>query len=568
MARAQLALFEDQAEATCSTPEQLPEMVGDGQPFPLRPHQHRAVTAILGGLRENDSFLVVMPTGSGKTRCATELARRLPKKRILFLAHRDELLQQAVNRFANDTGELVGLDQADFFGGNERIIVGSIQTVSMQARLERFQPDAFDLVIVDEAHHAAAPTYRRVLEHFGKAKRVGLSATPDRADEKAMGQVFDDYFVYDIEDAMAEGVLCPLLITPIRIHGLDLSSVSTTAGDLNQSELAEVVSADEVLFGYADAIVRESGRRQTLAFLPSVESARRLAQILSGRGTSCAHAIDGTTDVDLRRSLLADYQAGKFQYLTNCGIFLEGTDLPEVSCIAQGRPTKSRALSTQMIGRGLRPKRGKYKDCLVLEFTGNAGRHKLSSPLDILGGRYSDEEQDIARELIETTPGTNAKAALDLAHEISEKRKREEEEAAQRAAVRVKSIYTKGTSINPFGLLHMNLEREVMLAERFGGKPISRPQRNFLKWKGVDIPEGCNAKLASRLIGTLKVRERFGKASVEQLAKLKNYGISDVTLSRGRAGEILHAIDRNGGKPLSIAQYDALLRRQRQPGEE
>ena len=241
MAREQLALFdaEEQPGEACPMPEQLPETAGDGQPFPLRPHQQRAVTAILGGLKENDSFLVVMPTGSGKTRVATELARRLAKKRILFLAHRDELLQQAVKRFANDTGELVGLDQAEFFGGDERIIVASIQTVSMQARLERFQPDAFDLVIVDECHHSTAKTYRRVLDHFSKAKILGLSATPDRADEKAMGQVFDDYFVYEIEDAMAEGVLCPLLITPIRIHGLDLSSVSTTAGDLNQAELEE-----------------------------------------------------------------------------------------------------------------------------------------------------------------------------------------------------------------------------------------------------------------------------------------------------------------------------------------
>ena len=172
-------------------------------------------------------FLLGDFTVTHNTRVATEVARRRKRDQILFLAHRDELLSQAVRRFGNDTGEIIGLDQAQWFGGEERIIVGSIQTISKPTRLERFQPKRFDLVIVDEAHHVMAATYRRVVDYFAGAKILGLTATPDRKDEKALSEVFEDFFVYDIEDAMADGVLCDILIAPFHIHGLDLSTVKT-----------------------------------------------------------------------------------------------------------------------------------------------------------------------------------------------------------------------------------------------------------------------------------------------------------------------------------------------------
>ena len=243
----------------------------------MRPYQESAVSGAIEDLKSNRSSLVVMPTGSGKTKVMTEVARRFkgPRaSRILVVAHRDELLQQAIDRFSRDTGFLVGLDQAQSFGHGERIVVASVQTISRKDRLERFSSDHFDLVMIDEAHHSPAASYRKVIDYFSSAKVLGVTATPDRADEKAMGQIFDSVaFLYEIEDAIRDGYLCDVVCSRIEIAGLDLSSVKTTAGDLNQGELDAVMKVEENLMAVADATMREAGDRKTLVFTTSVDNA-------------------------------------------------------------------------------------------------------------------------------------------------------------------------------------------------------------------------------------------------------------------------------------------------------
>ena len=568
---AQLSMWDEPGPGDEPPAKPAPIEHVSGEPFPLRPHQERAVEAIQKGLKEYRSFLDVMPMGTGKTRVATEIARLRKRDQILFLAHRDEILSQSRDRFSGDTGEVVGLDQAQFFGGDERIVVGSMATISKPTRLERFPPNRFNLVIVDEAHHSSAVSYRRVIDYFVDSKLLGLTGTPDRADEKPMSAVFEDFFVYDIEDAMNDGVLCDMMIFPCYIHGLDLSSVkATSSGDLDKEQLSAVVESEEVLLGYADVMLREAGQRKTVAFLPSVDSARHLAKILHRHRHGCARSVDGKTETELRRSTLADHQAGAFQFLTNCGIVTEGYNDETIACIAMGRPTKSRALNAQMVGRGLRKKRsGSFDNLLVIEFTGNAEKHKLSTPLDVLGGHHDDETKELAQKFIEETPGgMSAKKALDKAAAQMERERREAEEAAQRAAVIAHAIYTKGGAINPFGVFHMDVQREIETAMRFGGKLISTKQINFLKWKGVPVPPGCNSKLAQRLIGTVFAREKRGLASFRDLQQLQQYGINEVNISASRARETLNSIKRNGGKPLPFDKLDSILHRQHQPGED
>jgi superfamily II DNA or RNA helicase len=558
---------EDTAPDECAPPlEEVPSV-----PFPLMPHQARAVNADMEGLKEYRAFLNVMCTGSGKTRVATEVARRRKRDRILVLVHRDELGQQAVKRFGNDTGEIIGLDQAQFFGGDERIVVGSIQTISMPSRLERFPPNRFDLIIPDEAHHYVSRSFRRPLDYFSGAKILGLTATPDRLDEKALGAIFEDFFVYDIEDGLADGVLCDFRVATFHIHGLDLSSVkATSGGDLNQEQLEAVVSAEEVLLGYADLLLREAGQRKTVMFLPGVENAKQLAGILHRHRHGCARSVDGKTEQQLRRSTLSDHQQGRFQFLINVGIVDEGYDDESIACIGLGRPTRSRMRLCQEVGRGLRKKRtGSFSDLLVIEFTGNAKPGFLATPVDILGGHHTDEEKELAYKFIEDTPGgMSVRAAIDKAAAQMEREKREQEEAARRAAVIAHAIYTRGPDVNPFGVFHMDLHREIETAMRFGGKPVSTKQINFLKWKGVPIPPGCNSKLAQRLIGTVFAREKRGLASFRDLQQLQQYGINEVNISAARARETLNSIKRNGGKPLPFDKLDSILHRQRQPGEE
>lgn len=524
----------------------------------LRPYQEEAVGNAIKELADNRSTLIVMPTGSGKTKVMTEIARRRSDDKILVLAHRDELLQQARERFSRDCGERVGLDKADDFAADERIVVGSIQTVSMPARLERFSKQRFDMIMVDEAHHACAATYRRVLDYFPDAKIIGVTATPDRADEKAMGQVFDSVaFLYEIENAINDGYLCDVRCTRIEIAGLDLSSVKTVAGDLNQGDLDRVMAIEEVLLGVADATIREAGNRRTLLFTTSVANADRLAEIMNRHRDGCAMAVNGKTEIDERRSILRAHQAGEYQFLVNCLLTTEGYDDPAISCVAMARPTKSRALYSQCAGRGLRIHPGKT-DCLLLDFCGNSGRHKLASALDVLGGRYTEEEEELAQELVKKSPGMRARDALDAAHEQAEREKKLAEEAAKRAAIKAKAIYSKH-DVNPFGVFHMDVQHEQELAERFGGKVASEKQIACLQKFKIPVPQGCTSQLASKLIGTAILRREKNLASFSQLKTLQKYGVTDINIGFKTASSIIDAIAGNSWKPLPFAKLDSLL---------
>jgi superfamily II DNA or RNA helicase len=524
----------------------------------LRPYQEKAVRNAIREIGTERSTLVVMPTGSGKTKVMTEIARRRAGDKILVLAHRDELLQQARERFAHDCDERVGLDKADDFAADERIVVGSIQTVSMPARLERFSKQRFDMIMVDEAHHACAATYRRVLDYFPDAKIIGVTATPDRADEKAMGQVFDSVaFLYEIENAINDGYLCDVRCSRIEIAGLDLSSVKTVAGDLNQGDLDKVMAIEEVLLGVADATIREAGDRRTLLFTTSVANADRLAEIMNRHREGCAMAVNGKTEIDERRSILRAHQSGDYQFLVNCAITTEGYDDPAISCVAIARPTKSRALYTQMAGRGLRIFPGK-SDCLLLDFCGNSGRHKLASALDVLGGRYTEEEEEIAQKLVKNQPGMRARDALDAAHEQAEREKKLAEEAAKRAAIKAKAIYSKH-DVNPFGVFHMDVRQEQELSERFGGKVASEKQLACLAKFKIPVPPGCTSQLASKLISTAIVRSQKDLASFNQLKTLQKYGVTDINIGFKTASNVIDAIAKNGWKPLPFTKLDSIL---------
>lgn len=556
---AQLSLLDVPApEWRPSKPRVAPPASNSNAERKLRPYQEQAVASAIKELDGVRSTLIVMPTGSGKTVVMTELAKRRKDDRVLVLAHRDEILQQARERFRRDTGDMVGLDKADSFAGDERIVVGSIQTVSALDRLNRFDPKRFDLVMVDEAHHSPATTYRRVLDYFGEAKVIGVTATPDRADEKAMGQIFDSVaYLYEIEDAIRDGWLCDVRCSRIEIAGLDLSSVKTTAGDLNQGDLDAVMAIEEVLLGVADATMREAGGRRTVLFTTSVANADRLAEIMNRHRQGCAMAVNGKTELDQRRAILQGHQANEFQFLVNVGIATEGYDDPAISCVAIARPTKSRALYTQMSGRGLRILEGK-QDCLILDFCGNSGRHKLASALDVLGGKYTDEEEELAQKLVKKNPGMRAREAIDQAKAQLDLERMRAEEAAKRAAIKAHAIYTK-SSVDPFGVFHMDVRREQQLAERFGGKVASDKQIEALKkWK-IPVPNGCTAQMAHRLLDAAGSRARANLASFGQLKTLQKYGIDQINISRARASSIIDAIAKNNWHPLPFGQLDALL---------
>lgn len=525
-----------------------------------RPVQESAIAAVAEKLAEHRSTLLVLPTGVGKTFTAsTYIERHVPEAPVIWLAHREELVDQGIGDLSAVVGEFVAKEKADARALGGRLVVASVQTLKGD-RLEDFKSRYARpaLIVVDEAHHAVAPSYRKILDAFPDAKVLGLTATPDRADEKAMGQVFDSVaFVYDIADAIRDAYLSPIRVMRIQVDAIDLRAVKTVAGDLNQGQLDAVMASEEALHGVVRPTLELAGARRTIVFTTSVENAHRMAEIFNRYRPESARAVDGGTDFDTRRRTLSDHKAGAYQFLCNVGVLTEGYDDPAVSCIAMARPTKSRALYAQCAGRGLRVFPGK-PDCLLLDFAGNSGQHSLASALDILAGRYDEATVKRAREIAEQTEGgaLAADALEQAARELEAQRQRD---AARRARVQGKVAY-RTEAVDPFAVLHMKA-RQDDYAERFG-MTATEKQVAALQKAGVDVPADLSRVRAFQLLGAVYKRRDLGLATFKQLKFLQRYGVTDVNIGFKRASEMFDAIKSNGWKlPANLLAQPA-----REPG--
>jgi len=511
----------------------------------LRPYQENALRSIKQEFVENRTTLYVAATGTGKTTVFGALAKDWPG-RVLVLAHRDELIQQSAQRLRAMTGEPVDIDKAESIGGHSRLTVASIQTLCRESRLHRYSRNHFGLVIVDEAHHCPAKSYAGVLNYFD-AKVLGVTATPDRSDRLALGKIFESVaMVYDIADAINDGWLVP--IVPMKVDvDVDLSGIKTTAGDLNQGELDEAMG--RVLEGVARPTFALAERRQTVVFTTSVSNAHKMADIFNELRAGCSRAVDGGMDMYDRRKVLEDYAKGEFQFLVNVQIATEGWDDPATSCVAIGRPTKSRALYTQMIGRGLRPHPG-TTDCLVLDFAGNAGKHALVSPLDVLAGKYTDEEVSFAKEILSKKPDAKQRAEV-----ILEEARAKLKEIKERASRKVK--YT-ATRFDAFEILGVRRDDKDKMDWQFGRKDPTDKQLATLEKFGIN-PKGLSKSQASALIGASIDRIKAGKASYKQMRSLAKNGIDNPNLSRKVASALMDAIARNGWRPLPAGRAQEII---------
>lgn len=551
-----------------------------GEPEPagieLRPYQQEACDRIDETLGRARSTLLVMATGTGKTTVFSEVIRRRAG-RCLVLAHRDELIRQAAKRIGAQTGRTISIEKAEERAGRTQVVVASIQTLAqgreeaargpdglvlynpdgtcktetVYRRLTRFRPDEFDLVVVDEAHHAVADSYRRVLTHFADAKILGVTATPDRADELAMGAVFDEVaFQYEIADAIRDGWLCPVRARQVQCDAIDLTGVKTVAGDLNAGQLDDVMKTERALHQVAKPTIEQAGERRTLVFTTSVENAHRLAEVFCRYRPDCARAVDGGTDPVTRRRVLADHQAGRFQFLVNVGVLTEGYDDPQVACVAMGRPTKSRALYAQMAGRGTRIAPGK-EDLLLLDFVGNSGKHALVSALDVLAGKHPDEVVEKAKKLLLEEPGADARAVLDKAAAQLEAEEKRREEAKRRAAGRAKVAYST-KDVDPFRVLGLRDPGEY--GSRFGDAPATENQIAQLNKMRIPVTEGLTKRGASRIIGEQFRRRREGLCTFGQAKVLQKRGYDTSAMTFEDARALMDALAFNGWRPLTPEQ--------------
>jgi superfamily II DNA or RNA helicase len=371
----------------------------------LRAYQEQAASgataAWAAGAR---SLLTVAATGTGKTTTASEVARRWLAnggRRVLVMAQRRELLKQLADRMESFGVRVVrGLA---LHGTRPVACVASVQSVAR--RLETIPPDAFDLVILDEAHHAAAPQHLEVLRHFPNAKVFGMTATPDRADGASLGLAFEQCISnYGIERAIADGHLVPARGVRVEVDGLDLSKVrlkdiaaeKSSEGayqdiqDLNLKDLGKAVIAPAAVEGIVGPLMELAGDLRTVVFAVDRRHASALADAINARRPHAARVVYGhPMKMKVRDQILRDFAAGEFQYLINVNLLIEGWDLPAIGCVALARPTTSRILVAQACGRGLRPAPGKH-EALILDFTSATSKYTLIGPEDVLAGALQE----------------------------------------------------------------------------------------------------------------------------------------------------------------------------------
>ena len=310
----------------------------------LRPYQQEAKEAVqgewAGGVKRT---LLVQATGTGKTIVFSSISEDCVRdgERVLILAHRGELLEQAAEKLQAATGLGCAVEKAEnsCLDSWYRVVVGSVQSLMREKRLAQFPVDYFDTIIVDEAHHCLSESYQRVLSHFGDAKVLGVTATPDRGDMRNLGQYFETLaYEYTLPRAIKEGYLCKIKAQTIPLK-LDLTGVGQQAGDFKTSDLGTAL--DPYLYQIADEMAKYCFDRKTVVFLPLIKTSRKFRDILESKGFRAAEVNGESQD---RAEVLADFEAGKYDVLCNSMLLTEGWDCPSVDCIVVLRPTKIRPL--------------------------------------------------------------------------------------------------------------------------------------------------------------------------------------------------------------------------------
>lgn len=520
--------------------------------FAMRDYQIRAVESIGMCLAENPSTLIVLPTGTGKTVCIAHAIRNHCKGRALVLAHRQELIEQNARTIQAVLGEPCGIEMADRHADlpgttKPRVVVASKDSLH-PTRLARFNPSEFGMIVTDESHHAVADSYGRVYSHFVGVPHLGVTATPDRLDEAALGQVFASVaFVYEIADAIRDGWLVPVKAHTVFVKELQLANVKTTAGDLNQGELAEQLERDRVLHEVAASITREAKGRRAIIFTVSVRQAQKLAEILNDYEPDSARYVCGETPKEQRAFDLAEHRAGVYRYCVNVGVLTEGYDDPGCGMIVMARPTKSRALFAQCLGRGTRPLPGIVDgvddptarraaigasgkpSMTVLDFTGNCGRHKLINPADVLGGAYADEDIDAAGALIGEDE-IDVVDALERARQARQERNSEAAiEAAEWSASRNRIVALAKYVLSEEDLFDGALTMPGRERGWDRGKAATDAQIDTLERAGFSREDAARMSKTecSRVIGGIVTRRMAGLCTLKQARLLERFGHKD-----------------------------------------
>ena len=492
--------------------------------FELRPYQEDARRAIedqwTSGVQKT---LLVLPTGTGKTIVFSAIANDIvcDGGKVLILAHRGELLEQAADKLAKMTGMGCAVEKAEesCLGSWFSVVVGSVQSLQRENRLQKFPDDYFSTIIIDEAHHAVTDGYTRILDHFKSAHVLGVTATPDRGDMRKLGEVFGSLaYEYSIVQAIRDGYLCRIQAQTVPLK-IDMNNVGMSGGDFAVNEI------DTALDPYLEQIATEMATyckdRKTVVFLPLIKTSQKFQKILNEHGFTAAE-VNGESDD--RKQVLQDFADSKYNVICNSMLLTEGWDCPDVDCIVMLRPTKIRSLYCQCIGRGTRIHQGK-DNLLILDFLWLSERHELCRPADII---CSDHE--VAKKMTENLAESGCPEDIEEAEEEARQdvvAERENSLAEELEAMRKR----KKKLVDPLQF-EMSIQAEDLADYQpsfaWEMAPATQKQIDTLERFGIFAGEIDNAGKASLLMDRLQKRRDEGLASPKQIRFLEGRGFQHV----------------------------------------
>ncbi|MBQ9006718.1 MAG: DEAD/DEAH box helicase [Atopobiaceae bacterium] len=484
----------------------------------LRPYQREAIDAVHDHWREWNREMLVMATGTGKTYTAKCIIEdRLSNGSVLFMAHRDELIEQARATFGN-AGKVKG-PETDI----RPITVGSVQTLVNRPRYEGFKT-----LVIDEAHHAVSESYQKVMALYPDAKVLGLTATPDR---KGLGNVFEGIaYEYGLRDAVKDGYLSKIVARTIPID-IDLTNVKTRVGDFEVTGLVEAL--EPYLPEIAKSMVEHAMDRKTVVFLPLVRMAQEFAEMLRSYGFD-AREVDGQS-ADRKETLEWFSHAGKSSVICNAMLLTEGYDCPDVDCVVVLRPTKVRSLYAQMVGRGTRLAPNK-KDCLILDFLWLSTRHDLCRPASLITANDEDAER-VSEKAVE-----EELELFDALADVEEQRRNALAEAIRANAKR------KARLVDPLTFfVDVNEVAALDYVETFPWERESATEKQIRLIEGAGInADGMTKGRASKVIDAIFRRRDAGLATPKQMRMLEQKGFQNVGLwTFAQASDMMGRLAKN-----------------------
>jgi len=477
------------------------------EPKTLRKYQTEACDAVEDAWAVGSKPLITLATGTGKTIIMAELVRRgldLGRK-TLMLAHREELVHQGQDKVRGHTGYAPAIEMASEWANmGAKVVVGSVPTMQ-RVRLARWPSDYFDRLFVDEAHHSICGTYRNIIDHFGSASILGVTATADRTDDRQLGELYDTVaYDYPLHTAINEGYLVPIKGRRCKDFSIDLSKLKVVAGDFTDEELGDVIA--NYIEPIAENVKKQTEGTSTLCFMPNVKSSQLMAEALTRAGMPAGY-ISGAMDKDERRNTLYKYHMGIITHLCSCNVLLEGYDEPRTAAIVMLRPTGSRTVFAQAVGRGTRLHAGKDQLTLV-EFTFNSDKLRLVTAYELFATMgFGESVQERAKQNGEKSDEEDFMANIENAHNEQ---------------------YD-----------HQKILRRMVI-----------PTWGFVEFDPLELGNLFNVDLTGEFNITYKGHRLEGPATEKQIALLRKYGVSKLdTIDKAQASALIDQFMQRGIYP-------------------